>query len=222
MQHLCFAFACLILAGCFLFAENKKSYLLAVILKGSASLMFVLLGILGASAVKNTDCGVIICGLILGLIADVLLNLRYVFEKKGKLIFLIGILVFLIGHIMYLIWAAGIGKLFIPAILVCAVLTFFLMKWIFTRITAEKRFKRFGVVYIGAVVLLNVVSLFNMFTAFSQRTVMFFFGALLFLLSDIVLILNTFGKEQKFKFRILNISLYYLGQILIALSLQLI
>ncbi|MBR6823407.1 MAG: hypothetical protein IKM87_09660 [Clostridia bacterium] len=222
MKHLFFAFACLILAGCFLFAENKKSYLLAVILKGSASLMFVLLGILGASAVKNTDCGVIICGLILGLIADVLLNLRYVFEKKGKLIFLIGILVFLIGHIMYLIWAAGIGKLLIPAILVCAVLTFFLMKWIFTRITAEKQFKIFGVVYIGAVVLLNVVSLFNMFTAFSQRTVMFFFGSLLFLLSDIVLILNTFGKEQKFKFRILNISLYYLGQILIALSLQLI
>lgn len=222
MKHLLFAFACLILAGCFLYVENKKKYLPAVILKGAASLMFVLLGILGASSVGNRDSGVIICGLILGLIADVLLNLRYVFEKKGKLIFLIGILVFLLGHIMYLIWAAGICKLFIPALLVCAVLTFILMKWIFTKITAEKPFKIFGVVYIGAVVLLNVVSLFNMFTAFSQRTVMFFFGALLFLLSDIVLILNTFGKEQKFKFRILNISLYYLGQILIALSLQLI
>ena len=222
MKYLLLVFDCLILAGCFLYVENKKKYLPAVILKGTASLMFVLLGILGASSAGTRDSGVIICGLILGLIADVLLNLRYVFEKKGKLIFLIGILVFLLGHIMYLIWAAGICKLFIPALLVCAVLTFFLMKWIFTKITAEKPFKIFGVVYIGAVVLLNVVSLFNMFTAFSQRTVMFFFGALLFLLSDIVLILNTFGKEQKFKFRILNISLYYLGQILIALSLQLV
>ena len=48
---------------------------------------------------------------------------------------------------------------------------------------------------------------------------MFAGGALLFLLSDIVLILNTFGKETKQGLRVTNIGLYYAGQILIALSL---
>ena len=39
--------------------------------------------------------------------------------------------------------------------------------------------------------------------------------------SDIVLILNTFGDEFKQNLRNTNIGLYYAGQILIALSLQL-
>ena len=45
-------------------------------------------------------------------------------------------------------------------------------------------------------------------------------GAILFLVSDIVLILNTFGRETKQSLRVTNISLYYAGQILIALSLR--
>jgi uncharacterized membrane protein YhhN len=51
---------------------------------------------------------------------------------------------------------------------------------------------------------------------------MFAAGAVSFLISDIVLILNTFGKETKFTLRVTNLTLYYIGQLLIALSLQLI
>ena len=47
----------------------------------------------------------------------------------------------------------------------------------------------------------------------------FFAGAMLFLISDIVLILNTFGPESRFSLRITNLTLYYIGQILIAVSL---
>jgi hypothetical protein len=42
----------------------------------------------------------------------------------------------------------------------------------------------------------------------------------LFLVSDIVLILNTFGSEFKQNLRNTNISLYYAGQLLIAISLS--
>ena len=44
--------------------------------------------------------------------------------------------------------------------------------------------------------------------------------ASMFLDSDVELILNTFGKETKQSLRVTNISLYYAGQILIALSLM--
>jgi uncharacterized membrane protein YhhN len=94
------------------------------------------------------------------------------------------------------------------------------MKWIFTKITAEKAFKIFGVFYIGAIVVLNCVAISNLITAPSAFTGLFAAGALLFLVSDIVLILNTFGSETKFSLRVTNIGLYYLGQILIALSLR--
>ena len=208
---------CLLFAAWFIYQEHKKKYVEAVILKGLASLCFVLLG-------KSTGNGsmmsrLILIGLILGCIADVLLNLRYVFEKKGKIIFLVGILVFLSGHIFYL--AAIMPMCRYPVLCgpTAAVVTFFLMKWIFTKITAQKAFKIFGIFYIGAIVLMNTVALCNLITDRSMFTVIYALGAILFLVSDIVLILNTFGKESKFSLRITNLSLYYVGQILIAVSL---
>jgi uncharacterized membrane protein YhhN len=81
-------------------------------------------------------------------------------------------------------------------------------------------FKVFGVIYIGAIVLLNCTALINLVTAPSTFTLIFSSGALLFLVSDIVLILNTFGSEKRFSLRITNLVLYYIGQIMIALSLM--
>ncbi|MBQ9822994.1 MAG: hypothetical protein IJM63_00735 [Solobacterium sp.] len=48
----------------------------------------------------------------------------------------------------------------------------------------------------------------------------FFAGALLFLVSDIILIINTFGSVSRFTLRVTNLILYYIGQIMIALSLM--
>jgi uncharacterized membrane protein YhhN len=94
------------------------------------------------------------------------------------------------------------------------------MMWIFKRITAKKAFKIFGVIYIGAIVILNCVAIGNLLSAPSVFTGVFAAGAALFLISDIVLILNTFGSETKLRLRITNIGLYYIGQLLIALSLM--
>ena len=94
------------------------------------------------------------------------------------------------------------------------------MTWIFRQITAKKAFKIFGIFYIGAIVLLNCVTVSNLLTSPSAFTGIFAAGALLFLISDIVLILNTFGSESRFALRVTNLGLYYIGQILIALSLR--
>ena len=208
---------CLCLAAVFLLQESKKRYVPAVVLKGLASACFVILGFLlsgGSPAAK-----LITVGLLLGCIADVLLNLRMVFPKKGQLIFLVGIVVFLSGHILYLIAILkGAAPLWI-CVIIGVILTALLMKWIFARITAKKAFKIFGIVYIGAIMLLNCLAIGNLIVSPSAFTAVFAAGAVLFLLSDIVLILNTFGKETRQGLRVMNISLYYLGQLLIALSL---
>ncbi len=209
--------ACLCLAAVFLWRESKKDYVPAVILKGLASACFVVLGFLLAGGTGKAK--LIVAGLVLGCVADVLLNLRYVFEKKGRIVFLVGIAVFLSGHILYLIAAMqGIGYWWI-CVLVAAVLTALLMWRLFKRITAEKAFKIFGVVYIGAIMLLNCVAAANLIASPGAHTAFFAAGSFLFLISDIILILNTFGKETKQSLRIANIGLYYAGQILIALSL---
>ncbi len=209
---LCLAFACI-----FLWQEKKKKYVPAVVLKGLASLCFVILGVSCSSGTHTAK--LIVAGLILGCIADVLLNLRFVFKKQGQPVFLLGILVFLSGHILYLAAVLPQVKHRLLFLLLGVVLTALLMVWIFRRITAKKAFKIFGVVYIGAIVLLNCVAIGNLLAAPSAFSTLFAAGALFFLVSDVVLILNTFGSESRQSLRVTNIGLYYIGQLLIACSL---
>lgn len=208
---------CILFVGSFLSQEEKGKYVLAAILKGLASLCFVGIGLINSNG--SSLANLIVVGLIFGFVADILLNLRHVFKEKGKLIFLVGILIFLIGHIIYLVAVIPLNKNILLCVISSIIITTLLMMWIFTKITAEKAFKIFGIVYIGAIVFLNVVAISNMISSPSNFTKIFALGAVLFLISDIVLILNTFGSESKFSLRVTNISLYYIGQILIGLSL---
>jgi uncharacterized membrane protein YhhN len=210
---------CLLIAALFMWQEKQEKWVNAVICKGLASLCFIILGFLASKGSSGSN--LIIAGLVLGGIADVLLNLRYVFKAKGQLVFLIGILVFLSGHIMYLAAVLPMNQQKLLCIIAGIVLTALVMKWIFTKITAAKAFKIFGIFYIGAIVILNCVAFGNMISSFSPFTVVFAAGSFLFLISDIVLILNTFGPSSKFSLRVTNLSLYYIGQLLIAFSLSL-
>lgn len=212
---------CLLIMSIFIYFEKKEKYVTAVILKGLASLMFVILGYLSSKVCGDQGFAkLVFIGLILGMIADILLNLRFVFKSKGKIVFLVGILVFLSGHILYL--CALIPKCLnlLYAIIIGVVLTIVILLWIFSRIEAQVAFKIFGVFYIGAIVFMNVVAFTNLISLpISTGNIIFAIGAVSFLISDIVLILNTFGKTSKFSLRVTNLSLYYIGQLLIAISL---
>ncbi|MDI9540882.1 MAG: lysoplasmalogenase family protein [Bacillota bacterium] len=204
----------------FIKVEHDKKYLPAVILKGIASLIFVVLGFICAQKSVNTEFARMVkMGLIFGMIGDILLNLRYVFEKKGTLIFLIGILVFLTGHIFYLLALLPLCTNKLLAFIIGLILTILILIWIFSKIEARMAFKIFGVFYIGAIVVMSSVALINYFNNPQTNSLIYLLGAILFTISDIVLIFNTFGKTSKFYLRVTNLLLYYLGQLAIALSL---
>lgn len=215
--------ACLVVMSIYIYVEGLEKWKASVTLKGCASLLFVLLGFECSKAFSNTQfCKMVRIGLILGFIADILLNLRFVFKKRGKIVFLVGILVFLAGHILYLCaLIPTVSNILIP-IIVGVVLSALILKWLFTKIEAEKAFKIFGIFYIGVIVIMNCFAFANLIQdPTNTRYIVFTIGAVLFLASDIVLILNTFGKETKRSLRITNLVLYYIGQILIALSMML-
>lgn len=214
--------ACLVVMSIYIYTEKLEKWVPAVILKGCASLLFVLLGFECSKVyISNDFCKLVRIGLILGFIADILLNLRFVFKAKGKIIFLVGILVFLSGHVLYLCALVPTVNNVLITTIVGIVLSALLLKWIFTKIEAEKAFKIFGVFYIGVIVIMNCFAVANLVQDITNtRYIVFTIGAILFLASDIVLILNTFGKESKKSLRITNLVLYYLGQILIAFSMM--
>jgi len=210
----------ILLQGLFIQIEHQKKYTPAVILKGSASLVFVILGFYCATKSQNIEFAKMVkLGLIFGMAGDILLNLRFVFPKNGQKIFLIGILVFLTGHIMYLCALLPLCSNVIAAIIVGIILTALTLMWIFSQITAKIAFKIFGVFYIGAIVIMTTIAAFNCFSHPATNAIVFLAGAILFLISDIVLILNTFGSVSKFSLRVTNLSLYYLGRLAIACSL---
>lgn len=207
----------------FIYIEHKEEYVQAVIFKGLASLMFILLGWGGLQVAEpHSIAKLVFTGLILGGVGDVLLNLRFVFKEAGQKIFLVGILAFLLGHVIYLIALIPLSTSLLWSVIAGVVAAAGILVWIFKNITAKKVFKIFGIFYIGAVVLMTAVAIGNVITAPHMTAYwVYAIGAVLFTASDIILIFNTFGgKDPKFSMRIGNLSLYYAGQLLIALSLQ--
>ena len=218
--YLLIALGC-ILQGFFIKVEHEEKYIPAVILKGLAAFMFVSIGYIAYTRVNNPFNKTFFIGLVFGMLGDILLNLRHVFKKHGQKIFLLGILVFLIGHILYL---AGLipqaRHVWIwPCILAGIVLAGGLLAYIFKTMEVKKAFKIFGVFYLGAVFIMMCIAIgIAVFTP-SKRSIIYCIGAILFTLSDVILIFNTFSGVSTFGRRIANLSLYYIGQILIAVSL---
>ncbi len=219
--HYLFILAGFVLQALFIKSEHEEKYLLADILKGAASLMFVLIGYNAFQTVNNPFNRQFFYGLLFGMIGDILLNLRYVFPKHGQKIFLAGILAFLIGHVLYLVALIPQARhVWIwYCIIIGALAAGGLLAYIFKTMEVKKAFKIFGIFYLGAVFIMTAIALgIAVFTP-TRRAIIYAIGALLFTASDVILIFNTFSGVTKFSLRITNLTLYYIGQILIACSL---
>ncbi len=100
--------ACLAVLGIaidiwFIKTEYAGKMVKATVFKGLASLTFVSLGIYAYIRVPSRFGLLIVIGLILGLIGDVLLNLRNVLRgAASRKIFALGIFSFVCGHFLYI------------------------------------------------------------------------------------------------------------------------
>ena len=217
---ICLAVLGMAIQASFIVVEKKEKFVPAVVLKGLASCCFIALGLINFLKNPSTFSRLIFIGLICGGVGDVCLNLRLCF-KDGKKVFLGGIAAFLAGHIIYLCALVPLVSAQALAIALAAgfVASALLLTWIFKNITAQKVFKIFGVFYVGAVVVMTAVSVALFIESMSAGALVYMIGAVLFTLSDIILIFNMFSEKKAAWMRPANLSLYYLGQLLIAFSL---
>ena len=219
----------LLLFGCaaeiaFIVFEHRKKMLSALLLKALASLLFVLGGLFAFSlAVRPHFARLVLIGLMLGAIGDVCLNLRFLLTDGARRAFLLGIASFLLGHVAYvlaLISCAPAALLYaLPA---AAVVSFFLIRFVLSRIEVDGAIKTFGIVYLCVVFLMACVAL-TLFLLEPQSVgrAIFAAGGVLFAASDVLLILGQFGRRTYRGFRALNLSLYYVGQVCICLTIAL-
>lgn len=207
----------------FIRLEYAKRWVPAVVVKGIASLLFVLLGAVCLSAsADNLFASLVVAGLVFGAIGDVLLNLRALAGNASQKVFMAGIAAFLTGHLLYIaaLLSRGVDALWIGvplcALLSVALLPFFILK----RIEVTGKLKTFGIIYVALVFLMvGCASGLMVLRPFNAGHLLFTIGAALFALSDVILIFHLFGRKKHKAFRALNLSAYYIGQILIALSL---
>ena len=209
---------CIAFVWTFLYCGSREKYVSAVVFKGLASVCFVVAGLLFSTGTNTADS--IVAGLITGCIADIVIELKTVFAQKAKVPFLLGCFLFLAGHIMYLAAVLPMASHRLLCAAAAIIVTAPLMVWIFRHITAKSALKIVGIVYIGTVMFLNCTAISNLIKSPSAFACIFTAGTLLFMASDILLVLNTFGTEHSQKIKNTYIGLYYTGQIFIALSLQ--
>ena len=224
----------MILQGVFIAVEHRDKFVAAVVLKGTAALLFVIIGFMGyknlldlagdsqgnsLGGLTKSICLMISLGLFFGMLGDVILALRFVFTSITPKLFLTGTVVFFIGHIMYMVALIPMCENLVICILIGTVAAAVILIIMFKLIEVKTVFIIFGCVYIEAVVVMTAISIGNRIAVNSAFRTWFAVGAVLFTISDIVMIYNSFGKKQNFFLRIMNLSLYYIGQLLIATSL---
>lgn len=219
----------LLLSGCvaeaaFIVLEHKKNMLTALLLKALASLLFVLGGLFAFSlATLFPYAKLILLGLMLGAIGDVCLNLRFLLTDGAKRVFILGIAAFLLGHVAYLVALVTRAPMaLLYALPVAAILSFFLIRFVLSRVEVGGVIKTFGIVYLCVVFLMASVALaLFILQPQSPGSALFALGGLLFAASDVLLVLGQFGRRTYRGFRALNLSLYYVGQVCICLTIAL-
>ena len=209
----------MLLQAVFIYSEYKRNMFAAVFLKGAASLIFVVIGFIGYKAVGQTEISrLVLFGLILGAAGDILLNIRYLTAGLKTFFFVTGTIAFFAGHIMYLAALIMTSDCFAVSAAVAAGITVILWIIVERKTIVALPLKILGGLYIAAVVFMACVAVGNAVSVCSTGRILFAAGAVLFLISDMILILNTFGKNPKMFWSGICLSLYYPGQLLIALA----
>lgn len=206
----------------FIAVEKKDKFKLALVLKTTASLVFILSGFYCmASCQDGNRAWNVIAGLIMGGIGDFFLNLQFVVKKeKAQLMFIVGALAFLTGHVFYFMSLLPYVKdILLISFLIAAVVTGVTLAWVYSRNVIAFGLKVFGVFYIGAVVFITALAaVYYVQNPVSTASLLVAIGAGLFTASDVVLIFNMFGEKKPWM-RPANLILYYLAQLVIASSL---
>ena len=222
----------IILLTVFLIFRVQEKRVIAVIIKGFTSLCFIITALVAwqTSKIPNNGFGIfILIALFFGLLGDVLLDIKYISKEHSLLFTRLGFVAFGVGHIFF---ATGLFIQFyqhemnplyiiVPAVIATILAVFTLLMEKFSPIKYGNM-KPFVPTY--GILLFFTTCIYISFTIFygwqNITLILMSVGFILFTLSDLILN-NTYfssGFDKPIHI-ILNHTLYYVAQFLIALSL---
>lgn len=246
MPYLFLALGVLFLA-LFLIKRDKNGSIVAVVLKTLTSIMFVVCAL--SSAIErniiNVPFTLIIIGLVFGMIGDILLDLKVYFKylnntynvdiKCHDYLMYSGMASFGIGHILFIISAYLLSNnlwLYLIISLISGAILISLILFISIKLLKMNYSKFFIPAYAYGFLLSSFViyMIFRLVDNNSLGNLLLLIGAVLFILSDLVLSMTYFSKEEDYQKEGLlnpesrlmisiNHILYYGAQFIIAISI---
>lgn len=208
----------------FLIVRDRNGSVEALLLKTITSFLFI--SVAFASFMINSSAGVatffmlIMMGLICGLIGDIVLDLKIVYKESSSLYQFAGMTSFLVGHLFYLTalfiyfgfhWLPLVLALVLGAIIIG--MSIFVFKFKFKEHTVHTYLYSFILSYMMTQACYAAIT-----SGFSAATVLLAIGGILFLLSDLVLVMTYYDNKDSKLFISTNHILYYGAQFAIALS----
>lgn len=201
-----------------------KGGVVAMLTKALASVFFIALGVAGAVTINsNFDASIfLIFGLVMGLIGDIVLDLKVVYPESNDIYFTSGTISFAFGHIFYFIaLLLLLGTQFnLTTMLICIAIAIAVAAIIMLMSKPLKLdFGKFFGICAGYAFILVFMGAYAVALTITTSPYMLLMaiGMILFLLSDLVLSTMYFGGKEKDKVLIIaNHALYYAAQICIA------
>ena len=205
----------------FIIHDNEKHDGFSIVLKTLASLCFVTLSIILYKEATNKELAILVVyALIADLFGDFVLILRNITEKHHNLIFILGTVCFFIGHIFLMIMLYRNCPNVLLNTLVVTTVAFLIVSFAFVRsLDASKTFLVIGGVYVFFIMFILFYALCSLIKYNTSFDLSFLFGYFLFVVSDIVLIIQKFNKKASIVLQPIYRLSYFISQILIALSI---
>lgn len=210
----------------FLYKRDSDSSRMALLLKTGSSLMFITTAVV-AIYYNQGDMRyglMIVMGLVLGLLGDIWLDLKWIYPKDIKYFLYGGFIFFLLGHMCFISAIVIINQIMIKDFLLCliapaavAIGVLVLEKPLKLDFTGYRFICAFYGSFLAMTFAVSLTSLIQSGGGTSQ--ILMTIGSLAFLLSDLILCNTYFGNNKTSKpYIFLNHLFYYTAQFMIAMS----
>ena len=217
----------LIVSFIFCLKRGKGFSISNLMLKSVSSLCYLLTAVFAliSNASANVYGSLIIFGGALGLVGDILLDLKGIYNKDEATYLKGGFIFFLVGHVFYSGAILYSAHLKYWVVLICAA---FSVLFSYGNLLSAKFTKVHFGAYRGIVFIYSIFLAFTMSLSiaaaivshFAKGYVVLALGAILFTLSDAILSNTFFGRNKdSFMYFFTNHLSYYAGQYLIAASI---
>lgn len=207
------------------YLDVKNNLVHSIIAKGTCSLLFVIMGIFCLQRAENSSYStLILTGLIIGAIADIVLDLSGFTKKYQMEVFTIGAILFFTGHIFY---STALVKqntaIVIKALIITAVIALIVLPIVYhnTKMNLWQRIASpIYLLIVAFVIGCSVMLAYESGGALGY--ILFAIASTSFLTSDTVLVISSFGNQRSHLRNSIILFTYYIAQFIIANTMLLI